>query len=111
MTIKGVDYSYQNVSDLTVSGYVGGSLYLEKINGTVFISSNNFQCNKGTTVVLPSGFLPKRDQQFVIGGLNSSGVTASGYGKISKSGTLTINSMGFATGSATAYVNTSYIAQ
>jgi len=111
LTINGVDYAYQNVSNLTISGYVGGSLYLEKINGTVFISSNNFQCNKGATVVLPSGFLPKRDQQFVVGGLNSSGVTASGYGTVSSSGTLTINSMGFASGSATAYINTSYISQ
>jgi len=111
LTINGVDYAYQNVSNLTVSGYVGGTLYLEKINGTVYIGSNNFQCDKGATVTLPSGFLPKRDQQFVVGGLNSSGTTASGYGTVSTSGKLTINSMGFATGSATAYINTSYISQ
>lgn len=111
LSVNGNNYGYSSASGVTWTNYNSGTINIEKINGVVYVSSNNLNVTKPAQFQLPSGFIPKTAQDFSVGGLNTSGTTASGYGHVTSTGLFVIDSMGFATGAARAFVDVSFIAQ
>lgn len=111
VSIAGSVMNYALVPSIAISGYVSGSLKVSKQSGMVSITSMDLVLTKGATVTLPAGYYPRSQIQAPITGQNTNGVTSGGYMTVGVDGSVTFNSMGFASGNATAYVNVHYIAQ
>lgn len=111
VSIAGSVMNYATIPSVSITGYVSGSLKVSKQSGIVSITSMDLVLSKGATLTLPAGYYPRSQLQAPITGQNSTGTTAGGYMTIGVDGSVTFNSMGFASGSATAYVNVHYISQ
>lgn len=111
VSIAGSVMNYATIPSLSITGYVSGSLKVSKQSGIVSITSMDLVLTKGATLTMPGGYYPRSQLQAPITGQNSTGTTAGGYMTIGIDGSVTFNSMGFASGNATAYVNVHYIAQ
>lgn len=111
VSIAGSVMNYTTIPNVSISGYVSGSLKVSKQSGMVSITSMDLVLTKGATVTLPAGYYPRTQLQAPITGQNSTGTTAGGYMTIGVDGSITFNSIGFDSGDATAYVNVHYIAQ
>ena len=111
VSIAGSVMNYATIPNLSITGYVSGSLKVSKQSGMVSITSMDLVLTKGATLTVPAGYYPRSQLQAPITGQNSTGTTAGGYMTIGVDGSVTFNSMGFASGNATAYVNVHYIAQ
>jgi len=111
VSIAGAVMNYTTIPSVSITGYVSGSLKVSKQSGMVSITSMDLVLTKGATVTLPAGYYPRTQLQAPITGQNTTGTTAGGYMTIGVDGSVTFNSMGFASGNATAYVNVHYIAQ
>lgn len=111
VSIGGTPMNYSTISSVTITGYVSGGLQVRKQAGIVSFTSMDLVLQKGATFTLPSGYLPRNQLQAPITGQNTSGSTAGGYLTVGADGLVTFNSLGFASGQATAYVNVNYVAQ
>lgn len=111
VSIGGSVMNYATIPSISINGYISGSLRISKQSGMVSINSMDLVLAKGATFTLPSGYYPRAQLQAPITGQNSAGTTAGGYMTIGVDGSVVFNSMGFASGNATAYVNVHYIAQ
>jgi len=111
VSIAGSVMNYATIPSVSITGYVSGSLKVSKQSGMVSITSMDLVLTKGATVTLPAGYYPRTQLQAPITGQNTTGTTAGGYMTVGVDGSVTFNSMGFASGNATAYVNVHYIAQ
>jgi len=111
VSIAGSVMNYATIPSVSITGYVSGSLKVSKQSGMVSITAMDLVLTKGATVTLPAGYYPRTQLQAPITGQNTTGTTAGGYMTIGVDGSVTFNSMGFASGNATAYVNVHYIAQ
>lgn len=111
VSIAGSVMNYATIPSVSITGYVSGLLKVSKQSGMVSITSMDLVLTKGAKVTLPAGYYPRTQLQAPITGQNTAGTTAGGYMTIGVDGSVTFNSMGFASGNATAYVNVHYIAQ
>lgn len=111
VSIGGTPMNYSTISSVTITGYVSGALQVRKQSGMVSFTSTDLVLTKGATFTLPAGYYPQTQIQAPITGLNSAGTTAGGYMTIGVNGAVTFNSLGFASGNATAYINVNYVAQ
>lgn len=111
VSIAGSVMNYATIPSVSITGYVSGSLKVSKQSGMVSITSMDLVLTKGAKVTLPAGYYPRAQLQAPITGQNGAGTTAGGYMTVDVDGSVTFNSMGFASGNATAYVNVHYIAQ
>lgn len=111
VSIAGSVMNYSTIPSISITGYVSGSLRVSKQSGMVSINSMDLVLAKGATFTLPAGYYPRAQLQAPITGQNSAGTTAGGYMTIGVDGSVKFDSMGFASGNATAYVNVHYFAQ